>query len=664
MSKTFRPEQMLPELLAEYPQLRPVFDRYGLKGCGGNLGPSESLEFFAKTHGVEPSQLYAELEEALGDDAPDEVTEHWADSIYRWFFAAGVIIALSAGAAFGTYMMFQMGEEGSVYAPGIHAMNAHAHLMIYGFIGMFVFGFGYQALPRFKHTSLKHPNLAALSGVLLLLGLALRFFGEFFGQAETMSLIGTDSAGFYAAMVGTAIELVAFGLFAGVLTSTYRASGKKLETYDLFVISSVFWFALSLVYSGGHFWALAASDNAGVLIARVAVLQDPLRNMQLYGAIGFLIFGVFFRFLPPVFGFRNPGDNLYRRMLWVVNVGLALLLVGSLFQSATKRGWIDAGLSLNAWRGIYSVGALMLAGGLIAMVIGFRPWRKVSVKDRSVKFFRAAFFWLTVTLLMLLLQPVWFAVVVEGFGHGFLWGMRHAMTLGFVTMTIIAVSIKIVPTLNGIDTGKLSALMGIFVALNIATVGRVGIEMATDFSPDALVLMAPAGAFVFMILLMWGVHLFQNMRPREDDSVETSITAQSKVGGVIKRWPETLEVFIAHGFTLLANPIARRTMARGVSLEQACRMKDKDLTALIAALKAATDEEAESEPTVESVKSSIDPDLSVAEAARTWPAMAAVFSELQMDACCGGAESIAIAAEHNGHKLTDVLAKLEKAIAQ
>lgn len=592
--------------------------------------------------------------------------EHWADSIYRPFFGAGILIALLAGAVFGTYMMFQMGEAKSVYAPGIHAMNAHAHVMVYGFIGMFIFGFGYQALPRFKQTKLKHPNLAALSGVLLLAGLAMRFFGEFFGQSTNMSIIGTDGLGFYVAIIGTGLELLAFAMFAVVLASTYRASGKKLETYDYYIVVSVFWFAVSLIYSGAHFWALSASDGAGQLIERVAVLQDPLRNMQLYGAISFLIFGVFFRFLPPVFGFRNPGDKFYRRMLVLINLGLALLVGGSLLMSATKKGWIytpetkDA--VLGTWRAVYSIGGLMLAGGLIAMMISFCPWRKVSVDDRSVKFFRAAFVWMTITLLMLLMLPVYFAVVDKGFLHGYLWGMRHAMTLGFIVMSIMAVSLRIVPTLNGFDTGKLSKLTGVFVALNAAALIRVGVEMATDFSGAATTLMAPAGAMVFVVLVAWGMHLFQYSKPSASANLEVGITPLSKVGGVIETWPATLDVFIKHGFTMLADPVARRTMAHGVSLKQVCETQSKDLSILISDLKAAIEAPA-SEPKKQ-LAGSIDPDLSVAEAARTWPATAAVFSELQMDACCGGAESIAVAAEHNGHKLPEVLAKLEKAIAQ
>ena len=42
------PETLIPDLLRAPPQTRAVLDRYGLRGCGGPLGPMESLDFFAR----------------------------------------------------------------------------------------------------------------------------------------------------------------------------------------------------------------------------------------------------------------------------------------------------------------------------------------------------------------------------------------------------------------------------------------------------------------------------------------------------------------------------------------------------------------------------------------------------------------------------------------
>ena len=44
--------------------------------------------------------------------------------------------------------------------PSIHA---HAHAMIFGWVGMFVRSFAYQSFPRFKNTTLWRPELANLS---------------------------------------------------------------------------------------------------------------------------------------------------------------------------------------------------------------------------------------------------------------------------------------------------------------------------------------------------------------------------------------------------------------------------------------------------------------------------------------------------------------------
>src|SRR5215831_14417314 len=78
------------QLLGQYPQTRSVFDRYGLKGCGGPEGPAESLGFFARAHGVEANKFFEELQEAIDKPvaAPVPMAASPADTIYRRFFTA------------------------------------------------------------------------------------------------------------------------------------------------------------------------------------------------------------------------------------------------------------------------------------------------------------------------------------------------------------------------------------------------------------------------------------------------------------------------------------------------------------------------------------------------------------------------------------------------
>lgn len=50
------------------------------------------------------------------------------------------------------------------------------------------------------------------------------------------------------------------------------------------------------------------------------------------------------------------------------------------------------------------------------------------------------------------------------------------------------------------------------------------------------------------------------------------ITADMKVNEVLTRFPQTLDVFVSHGFKPLANPLMRRTFAHLVSIKGATQM--------------------------------------------------------------------------------------------
>lgn len=51
------------------------------------------------------------------------------------------------------------------------------------------------------------------------------------------------------------------------------------------------------------------------------------------------------------------------------------------------------------------------------------------------------------------------------------------------------------------------------------------------------------------------------------------INVKDKVGKILEKYPETLEVFVVNGFEQLKNPVFRKTMANSVTLETALKMK-------------------------------------------------------------------------------------------
>ncbi|HEX6283925.1 MAG TPA: DUF1858 domain-containing protein, partial [Pyrinomonadaceae bacterium] len=86
--------------------------------------------------------------------------------------------------------------------------------------------------------------------------------------------------------------------------------------------------------------------------------------------------------------------------------------------------------------------------------------------------------------------------------------------------------------------------------------------------------------------------LVQNMRVgkrlekgvAEPRATVSSIAPDTRVGDVLNRYPQSLDVFIKHGFTPLSNPVLRRTLAQVITVEQACRREGVDMNVLLAEL--------------------------------------------------------------------------------
>jgi hypothetical protein len=179
------------------------------------------------------------------------------------------------------------------------------------------------------------------------------------------------------------------------------------------------------------------------------------------------------------------------------------------------------------------------------------------------------------------------------FSHAFFGAYRHALTVGFIMMMIVGVSSKIVPTLSGIDVKRANSLWPTFLLLNLGNLTRVTFQIATDFSPSAYPVMGISGFIEVFGLTLWGYELFANMRVGKKLEKESSvlnflqpldITPDTKVGEVLARYPQSLEVFVQRGFLLLRNPVLRKTMARAITIEQACRREGVDLRGLLSDL--------------------------------------------------------------------------------
>lgn len=544
----------------------------------------ESLAFFAGAHDVPLPRLLSELQSARGDvNVPLEAVPQPGDRIYRPFFLSGIAIALTLGATWGAYLLLRIAAAEKFTGVGLHEVNAHGHAQIFGWVGLFVMGFAYQAFPRFKHTDLAWPRLAQGTGFLMLLGILVRSIGE--------PLVATQPWLHAPVLVAAWCEVAASATFAAILFATWRRSGKPLAFYDGYIIAALTWFVAQAVYDAIYLAATLAASEREALLTLVARWQGPLREMQVHGFALLMILGVSQRLFHYFYGLPAPSERLSRRLLPVLNLAIIGEVLGLMLMRSSG----------HAWAALWFGSSIMFATSVVTLVLNWKIFSAPKESDRSLKFLRAAYIWLFVSLAMLLLLPAYQFLVLptlaptaiatqSGFSHAYYGAIRHAITVGFVSLMIVGVAAKVIPTLNGVDVRSLSSLWGPFMLLNLGCSLRVIGQVLTDLTDDAFPFAGVSGCLEVAGLALWGWHLSRLMlgwRPAEapgDDQPlmpNEPIQGLHRVGEALDRYPQLLPTFLAFGFKPLASPWLRHTLAQRVTISRACGIVGVDAVAFL-----------------------------------------------------------------------------------
>lgn len=567
-------EMELPEIVSRYPACRRVFDRYGLVGCGGPLGPKESLAFFARAHRVDEARLMAELREAACTSVLEGGSPEYApgpgDVIYRRFFKAGILTMFSFGCMLGAINLAIMAARGELASLDMRAVTwAHAHAQVAGWVTFFVMGFAYQAIPRFKFTTLWQPVLASRSLFVMAAALTVRTLADLWSANPAWALAGK---------IAGAGELAVVVTFVVIIARTIRRSPNPVEPYEKFLFAALGWMIAAFAFDWWIFAQSATMRGADAWVNFIARYDAPWRDLQLAGFAGGMILGVSQRFLPFIYGFREVPARTSRVVFYLWNLGVAgnVLAYSMLIRTGEP-----------AWALLLELCIFAMFASVLILARSFRLFSMKMEPDRSLPFLRAAYGWALVALGLLALQPVYGALVGVGFSHAYFGGYRHAFTVGFISMMILGVSSKVAPVLGGLDTHRLSPLRAAFWLVNIGNGMRVLFQILTDSYSWAYTPMGVSAWLEVSGLALWAIDLWRTMGLRPGLaalSAVFSIEPGSKVFDVIHTYPETVPVFREFGFSLIENPVAQRVFARSISLEQACRLKHVEFAAFQTAL--------------------------------------------------------------------------------
>ena len=494
------------EIVQRCPNARRIFDRHGLKGCGGKHGPREPLGFFAAVHQADVDELLREINAEMAHPTGQTYVykETLQDYIYRRFFKAGIVIVLTVGCLWGAINLLQIALGNRFLQlrllPSIHA---HAHAMVFGWVGMFVMGFAYQSFPRFKNTTLWRPGLANLSFYLLAAGIVTGMAADMLLPAFSALALGVFSA---------AAEVTAVVFFMLVLYRTARQSIEPHNPYEKFIASSFLWFLLGTILNAVFFFAKATAHSEHGLIMRIALIDGPLRDIQLLGFAALIIAGVSQRFVPQVYGLKRPTADRRNLIFWPMNGSLALNIVSYVLLLTTHELYYAFGLELAYL--LMPIWAVLLARQLGVFTSPSQP-------DRTFKFIRAAYVWLIISCSMMPFFPLYGVLTRQVFAHTYMGSHRHAFTVGFISMMILGVSSRVVPILAGVDSKRMNSLWAPFILLNLGCVGRVLLQVLTDFIPTvAYPLIGFTGFIEFTALLWWGIELWRTMNTAKTNRPE------------------------------------------------------------------------------------------------------------------------------------------------
>jgi uncharacterized protein involved in response to NO len=581
------PHLTVREVVKRYPGIEAVFERHGISGCGGPDGPIEPVAFFARVHQLDPAVLLSELREFASrrtGTAPIQMMEERPRQTGQLYFVAVILsisVAVLGGFPLGILAALGGGRDiglGTRWSP---LVQAHGHLQLVGFVGLFIVGITYHVLPRFKSMSLALPGLALPSIAVLAAGSILRAASQPWADQDLVAGV----------LVGSALlELAGASAFVAVVFGSLRSADR--DRYDFYLAAGAAWFAAASV---GNLLVTAEIVRDGVTV--VGSSRDaPLLEMYFFGFITLFVLGVSIRVLPHFLSLQAARTRAFVPALTVYSVGLAARVAGG--WAAAYSGW-----SQPDWLTAAAIYGMTAGAGLFMFALNIHL---PALRDESSdgpgpheKLIRTAYLWLVVAFAI----EVWYATRAVGgdFRPDFLenGAARHALALGFVTQMIFGVGSRALPAFAGKRLHSERLVTISWVLINLATMQRVGHALfpwgGTTFRFDHIAVAGLIGLFaliVFTYNIMRTVRGARGQSPDEREENEMAASRDYRISGdrvvadVIREVPGSLETLIGYGFKPLADPELRARVASNVTLSMACGMHGVNLDILIGDLTA------------------------------------------------------------------------------
>jgi hypothetical protein len=176
----------------------------------------------------------------------------------------------------------------------------------------------------------------------------------------------------------------------------------------------------------------------------------------------------------------------------------------------------------------------------------------------------------------------------------------HFNLLGFMSMMIYGVGYFILPRFNGRTLHWPSWVPLHFYVANIGLIGMVATAPERPSTGFALFAGLSVVSVAMFVVNLGATMLLAPAEETEEEEAEAPARPQApppppvdihpdmRVGEILNRWPQTVEVFVANGFASLGNPEHREQVKQiPITLRMACQRHNVDLEPMVAKLSAA-----------------------------------------------------------------------------
>ena len=417
--------------------------------------------------------------------------------------------------------------------------QAHGHLQLYGWAGLFVLGVALHFLPRLRGTPLVGARLVPWLLCMMIVSLVLRAVGQ---PMLSMSLgnlwrVALVSSGVLEAVVFvTVLSLFILTAMRGPRPTTRPAYWSVFP----FFCGAFCSFTLAGIINLAN--VIQAAHGSGLVPG-----ADDTLNVTL-GLFGFLIpvaLAMSARSLPMYAGL----DGFPRRVLWplagVYFVGVILLCIG-----------VDSGLLPSSWSMLFNGIGMLLPGGVVLLFVGIflslirkrgrlpervgklapSPENLAQNYQQQVKreqthygpfvgIVASAYLWAMLGALLLLIDGG--SMLVTGSLLVPFDAVRHAFALGFIALLICGIAPRMLPGFSGgkiLSPGLVSATLWLG---NAAAVLRVGSLLfaplfagTRGFAIDTF-LFSLSGPLGLVLAICLAINLWPTLRatPRRDSSL-------------------------------------------------------------------------------------------------------------------------------------------------